>query len=179
MGQKISALSAVGVLDPADIVPVVQSGTTKKATVAQIGGVLDQSAVAVAHAGDTTETTVATIAIPAIGANGRIAVRADFTYTNSANVKTLKVKLGGTTILTLTPSTTAGLALELFISNRNSNTSQRWSERHFFSGSLGAQFGTSAVDLSAGANLTISVQLANAGETVTLEARQVKVHSKA
>lgn len=59
--------------------------------------VIAASAVAVSHTGDTIETVLANIAIPAgaMGANGALHITAVFSYTNSANAKTLRIRLGG------------------------------------------------------------------------------------
>lgn len=183
--SKISAYADAGqVLSAGDFVPGNRgtgAGATKKFSPDELRGVLDQSAVASAHTGDLVESTLATINLPAgaMGANGKIVVTVDFSYTNSGNVKTLKVKLGGTTLWSGTPTTTAGLQVELVIRNRNAQNSQRWSARHFLSsGGVGVTSGTAAIDTSSATTITITGQLANAGETITVEGRDVVLTPK-
>jgi hypothetical protein len=59
--------------------------------------ILGASAVAVSGAADTNENILATITIPAgaMGLNGILRVYADYTVTNNANAKTLRVRLSG------------------------------------------------------------------------------------
>ena len=144
--------------------------------------VLGQSAVAASHTGNTNETTVATINIPAgsAGANGRIEVKAEFTFPSSANIKTLRIKLGATTLWSGTPTTATHFDVSLSIANRNSASSQRWRALHSSSGNtVGDTSGTASVDTSASVDITITVQLASGAETVTLESYQAILYPKA
>ena len=143
--------------------------------------VLGQSAVASSHTGDTVETALATINIPAtaIGKNGRIEVRADFTYTNSANAKTMNVKLGATTLMSQGATTSSGLKTETSIANRGSATSQR--AVSFVANSangIGYLSATGAVDTTANVTLTITGTLGLGTETITLESFQVLLFPK-
>src|SRR5688500_6060251 len=122
--QKISDLSALTSLTTGDLLPLVDvsdttmaaSGTDKKVTLETLRAfmgpyVLAQSAVAASHTGNTTETTLATVTVPAnaIGANGRLRVTSLWSHTNSANSKTLRVRFGGaagTIYTSLTVTTT-------------------------------------------------------------------------
>lgn len=55
------------------------------------------------------ETTLATVSVPAnsMGPNGSVIVTAVWSYTNSANVKTMRGRFGGTTFYQTQPTVTA------------------------------------------------------------------------
>lgn len=144
------------------------------------GGIpLGQSAVAASNTGGTTETTLATITIPAgaMGANGRIEVRALFSVTNSANTKTLRVRFGGTTFASSAVTAVGSAPLLMNVANRNAANSQV--------GTLGTGFGTAsgaaittAIDTTAAVNITITGQLGLGTEAITLESYQVLLYPK-
>lgn len=143
--------------------------------------VLAQSAVAVAHTGDTNETTLATITVPAgaMGANGSATVEALFSYTNSANAKTLRIRFGGTQMVSIAATTTVSTRLQIRIHNRNATNSQ---VSVGFSPGFGSSTGpviTAAIDTTAAVNITITGQLASAGETITLESHAAEIRPKA
>ena len=187
--SKISAYPAASALDGTEVFPLDQGGTTKKATAAQIVAqrVLAQSAVAVPLTGSTSETTLATITLPAgaMGANGQIEIEALFSTTNSANTKTLRFKFGGSTIHSIAFTTTAGAQMRKRLSNRNSASSQvaaNASAQIDFNTSTSTNFGapaTYAVDTSAAVTILITGQLANSGETITLESYRILLFPKA
>jgi hypothetical protein len=147
-----------------------------------VSRVLAQSAVAIPLTGTTNETTLVTVNLSAglIGINGRIDVEADFTYPSSANVKTMRVKLGATTTWNTTPTTTTHALGKIAIANRGAANSQRWSAQHTLSSNVIADTaGTAAIDTSGATTLTITGQLASAAETLTLEAYRVVLTSLA
>lgn len=140
-----------------------------------------RSAVASSVTGTTTETTLATITIPAgvMGTNGQLWIMTLWSNTSNANNKTLRVRfsgIAGTQYLLSTATTGVGSQIPLFIRNRNSASSQ------IGGNSSSATFGhtasaavTSAVDTSLATTLVISGQLANAGDTLTLESYTVEL----
>jgi hypothetical protein len=141
--------------------------------------VLAASAVAVSHTGDTLETALATIAVPAnaMGPNGQLRVTTQWSYTNSANGKTLRVRFGGTSgtsYLAQTSTATASAVFENRIANRGAANSQIGNSNISF-GPTTASAVTSAVDTAAAVNLVLAAHLANAGETVTLECYLVEL----
>jgi hypothetical protein len=141
--------------------------------------VLAASAVAASHTGDTLEAALATIAIPAgaMGPNGQLRVTTQWTYTNSANAKTLRVRFGGTSgtpYLAQSSTTTASAVFQNRIANRGAANSQIGNSNTSFGATTGAVV-TSAVDTSAAVNLVITGVLANAGDTVTLESYLVEL----
>lgn len=137
---------------------------------------LAQSSVQSAHTGDTNETVLATISIPAgaMGANGRVKLRWLVSCTESANVKTIRARLGG-----IGGTAYCGLALtnqetqryEIEIGNRNAQNSQvgAYLATSTAWGSTTGTETTSAVDTSAATTLLITGQLASSGEAIRVE----------
>ncbi len=145
--------------------------------------VLAASAAAVSHTGNTSETTLATITIPAgaMGPNGLVRVEATYSFTSNANNKTAIFRFGGTggTQYLATIGTTQGHArFSRTISNRNSASSQVGAS-HNNAGGWGVGGGgavlTSAINTSAAVDLLIRGQLANAADTITLESYAVEL----
>lgn len=138
--------------------------------------VLKASAVAASHTGNTTETVLATITIPAgaMGLNGVLRIAADWTTTNSANDKTLRIRLGGIggTALTSTAFTTVANAFHrMLIANRNSASSQFSSTDRSRATDVVSSYevATAAINTAVVQTLVLTGQLETAGETITLE----------
>lgn len=143
-----------------------------------LGGVIAKSGAAVSHTGDLTETVLATIAIPAnaLGANGVLRVTSIWGLTSSANVKSIRARIGGSgvsgsVIMAQTALTAvANVRVDTLLINANS-TSAQVVENTFPRGTdllVTDNYTTSAVDMTAAQNLVFSGQLANTGETITL-----------
>lgn len=148
---------------------------------AQSWRVLAASAVAAAHSGNTSETALASVQIPggAMGPNGALRITTLWSYTNSANNKTLRIRLGGISgagYLGNNVTTTATLRHQQIIQNRNAQNAQIGG---FVSpmpiGASTSAPATSSIDTGAPVDLVISGQLANAGETVALESYMVEL----
>lgn len=144
--------------------------------------IIAASAVAVPHTGNTNETTLATVAIPAgaMGLNGSLRVTTLWSCTNSGNNKTMRARLGGiggSAFLAAVATTSASMRVMSILSNRDAANSQVGFPSGNSAGtgtSTGAIF-TSAVDTSAEQTLVLTAQLASAGETITLESYQVEL----
>lgn len=144
---------------------------------------LARAAVAASVTGTLVETALATVSLPAgaMGVNGGIEVRSSWSVTNSANNKTIRVRLGGpagSQHLNLPITTTNSFADLRHIRNRNSAASQVGSASASAGGVSGsttvaAALSTSAVDTSAAQDLVISGQLALGTETISLESYEV------
>lgn len=148
---------------------------------------LNTTGTAAALTGTTNETVLATITIPAgaIGANGHVEVTALFSCTNTANVKTARVRLGGiagTILYAPAITSTAGIFFERHFYNRNSASSQIVSygtaSANSFTTSTTA-FPTATVDTTAAVDLVLTGQLASGTDTMTLEAYSVEIFYKA
>lgn len=135
--------------------------------------VLAQSAVAVSKTGDLVEATLASITIPAgaMGLNGSLRLTTVWSMTNNANIKNVITKWGGTNIATLPCASMATYREQRQINNRNAANSQVSFVSSFGGWSnSGVAIGTFTKDTTQDQALAIAVQLANAADTITLEA---------
>lgn len=133
------------------------------------------------HTGDTNETALASVIIPgnSMGRNGTLRVISVWAYTNSANTKTTRMRLGGmagSIFWSQAATTNAGRTALIELSNRNNPASQVAN----VGGSDGVSLGTGAiivptVDTTQDQLLVFSAQLANAGETITLHKYRVEI----
>lgn len=137
-----------------------------------------QAAPATSHTGDTTETTLATFALPAgaMGPNGQIEVEAFVSMSGAASTKTLRVSFGGTTVGTFAiAAASTGQQSRARIANKTAGT-----QITFGAGSVsGYGPSTSAsvpssIDTTAAVTILITGQLANAADTITLESYLIK-----
>lgn len=152
-----------------------------RAMAVQGGKVLAQSAVAASHTGNLLETTLATITVPAgaMGANGQVEIWALFSVTNNANVKTPRIRLGGSAFYSASLASTASAQCIVRIANRNAANSQvSFAGVVSGIGSSSSAVATGAIDTSAAVSITITGQLAVATDTITLESYIVKVYPK-
>jgi hypothetical protein len=144
--------------------------------------ILGASGVAVSHTGNTSETALSTTAVAAgaMGPNGILRVRALFSYTNSANNKNLRIRLGGvsgTEFANITATTTVHHDIIRTIHNRNSASSQVGilaTSTNPLTASSGALI-AGTINTANAQDLVISGQLASSGETVTLESYIVEL----
>lgn len=157
-----------------------------------VGYVLAQSGVASSVTATTSETALATIAIPAgaLGANGRISIEVNFTLTTSANSKTLRsyfgasgAGLGGTALFSNAQTTNVTLHDMRSITNRNSASSQvatiSVSNGTGGWGASSTATATAVINTANASELVVSGQCANAGDTITLESYRVTVFPRA
>ena len=146
--------------------------------------VLAASAAASSHTGDTNETTLATITVPAaaMGANGYVVIESLWTVTNSGNNKIVRTKFGATTMMSATFTTEATYNNLVRIANRNATNSQVSSTTTVGSGGWGqstSATNTAAIDTTASVSITLTGQLANTGETITLESYVARLYYQA
>jgi len=122
--------------------------------------------------GSTSATTLATIPIPAglIGANGKLKIYPLWSTTNNANIKTLRVILGGSTCTTMTSQSVPNNSGLVIIRNTNSESAQKTSSG--LVAGIGASSGSIAsitIDTTAAKTITVTGQLAVGTDTLTLE----------
>jgi hypothetical protein len=150
--------------------------------------VLYQSAVAVTHTGDTNETALRTITLPgyAMGTNGSVRITHIWSLTSDASDKTVRVRFGGpagTDYYGLSVAAMSAYTMQTTIANRNATNSQMGRPAPLTTGITGTGWGgtsaaaivTSAVDTTAAVDIVISIQLADAADTVTLQYVLVEV----
>ena len=116
--------------------------------------------------GTTAETTLLTTSIPAnlMNKRGRLNLLGLLSLTNNANVKTLRVKVGGQTIVTVTSTNQNLLGFSGWLLNLNSETSQRNNSASAFT-----------IDTTIANDLVITAQLANSADTLTVTALSMEL----
>jgi hypothetical protein len=122
-----------------------------------------------------TEITAISVSIPAnsMGANGVFRAEALFTYTNSANNKTPRIKFGGTVVaggnnVTTTASTKVGCSVyNRGHAGRQSFLSALNIGPHAAGNSASGQNIT--IDTTANVTAIVTMQLANAADTITMD----------
>ncbi len=182
LGRTSSGAGAAEEIVFTDQAQALADDTSFQAMCATLGTwrVLAASAVAASHTGDTNETILATVNVPAgaMGPNGALRVTAYFSHTNSANNKILYVKLGGVSgreFLAIQPTTSAGNIHQRTIHNRNAQNAQV-ALQHNTSATFGVGTPrTGTIDTSVSQDLVFTGTLTNAGETVTLESYLVEL----
>lgn len=146
--------------------------------------ILAQSWAAVSGAADTNENTLATITVPAnaMGANGRLRIQTQWTFTNNANNKTVRIRFSGaagTQYLVNTSASVAGiLQATTTIANRGATNSQIGASTLVAAttfGVNGTASTTSAVDTTAATTLVITAQKATGTDTMTLDGYTVEL----
>lgn len=142
-------------------------------------GVLAQSAVPASVTGTTTETTLATINIPAgaVGPNGSLSITTLWTMTNNADTKTTRIRLAGQGYLAFAAASVMAQQSVTIIRNRNAYNSQIGynSASSTGLGSTGSSNTASTVDMSQAQSLTITGQLGTSTDTITLEGYTVEL----
>jgi len=131
----------------------------------------------------TAETQLASVAVPAgaMGLNGSLRITTFWTYTNSANNKTMRVRLGGaggTVYGNVVQTTSTNVQLTTTISNKGAANSQKAFSPSTATATTVPITGTaitSAIDTSAATTVYISGQTATGGETITLESYIVEL----
>jgi hypothetical protein len=133
---------------------------------------LAQSYTAVAHTGDTNETTFATITIPAgtCRAGDKLVVIPHWSIgANNANTKTFRVKLGGTELWNGAGASTLQVKSSVEIEMITTGTQRAFNLNNLTGfGTSTAAAATSSIDMTASANLTITGQLGTGTDTITL-----------
>lgn len=140
----------------------------------KIGGyprTISQSGVPVSVTGTTAETTLATINIPAgaMGANGFIEIVPLLIWTNSANSKTVRIKIGGQEMWSISQTTNAGVKAIVTINNSGSQSVQRGSVNPNGLGVFSVAVPVGSVNTANATTVTITGTLANAADTITLD----------
>lgn len=139
--------------------------------------IIAHSAVAASHTGSTTETTLATITVPAnaMGANGKLRITTMWSFTGT-NTKTSRVRWAGANLQGITATTQLNARYLTEIENRNATNSQVAAQGNFSGiGAGGGAALTFATDTTADVTILIQGTLATAAESVTLESYTVEL----
>ncbi len=139
---------------------------------------LAKSATQVSHTGDTNKFALATISIPAnsIGPNGSLEVWVQFGYTSSANAKTMSAEYGGFVCWQPVNQTTNTGTVGVFQMHNVGATNVQKAATGVIGSQSGAVAVAGAVDSTTSQNLILYGQLANSGETISIESYKVIVH---
>lgn len=142
--------------------------------------ILSQLATGWSHTGNTNETTLVTVPIPAgiMGLNGVIQLTTVWSATNNANAKTIRARLGGiggTAFLGASIASVASARDIRTIWNKGAANSQVSYAATSISQSTTGATTTGAIDTSAAQDLVITVQLGTGSDTVTLESYIVEI----
>lgn len=139
--------------------------------------VIAHSAAALTAPADTSENALVSLTIPGgvIGANGAVITHEKWSYTNSANAKTFRVRYGSTLMYAFGATTTTAFIKSTFITNRNSESSQIGDSNVAAFGTTTQTFYTGTVDTSADFTLNITGQKASGGESLILESYSITV----
>lgn len=141
------------------------------------------------HTGTTAETELKRVVIPAgaVGPSGCIRITTQWGYPSSANNKTPRVKFGINGVAIGSASTVRGSANltttqvfrdQVVIQNVNSQSSQVYYQPAITGGGWGTNAsaaGTASVDTSGSIDIIFTGQLANSGETLTLQHYLVEI----
>lgn len=128
--------------------------------------------------GTTSETTLLTVNIPAglIGISGKVKMYPLYSMTNNANSKVLRVKLGGSTAFSIAISNSLQSSALVIIRNIGSESVQKSSTAVVSGlGNIGTALTTLAIDTSVATTITVTGQLANSADTMTLESLFVEL----
>jgi hypothetical protein len=143
-----------------------------------------RSASAVYHTGDTREVTLGTITLPpnAMGEHGRVLIEGRISYTNSSNIKILRIKFGGVTYLEGSTTSTNWWRFEVKVTNQRQSDVQEGSGFALLSNGALVRSrdaaSCSAVNTRESVDITITGELTDPREKVELEVCQVIVHPK-
>lgn len=114
--------------------------------------------------------------VPPLRGNDQLLIRLGWTYTNSANNKTEKLKLGGSTVYNQSFTTTAGDVRDLFVRNRGATNAQILGFGNATVYGSGSQAPTTAaLETNAGGLLEVTGQKTSGGEAMTLEFADVHI----
>jgi hypothetical protein len=136
--------------------------------------VLYSNLTTVSLTGTTLETTLATIPIKGgvLGVNGKLRFYILGTVTNSANSKIFRLRDASTSLWQVAHTTVVGVTSQILFLNKNSESSQVTSL--YNSSGLGGASSTivipSTIDTSADFSLTITGQLANNADSISVTA---------
>lgn len=132
------------------------------------------------HTGDTNEHTFATITVPAnaLGAKGVLRITAQWGLTTS-NTKTTRIRFNGTEVSANATTTSLSSRQQAQIQNRNNTAKQvaNATNQVNFGGSSTAPV-TMTHDTTGALDITITGQLTNTGESITLESYLVEILHK-
>lgn len=143
--------------------------------------IIANSAVQSSHTGNTSETTLATVTVPAgaMGPNGVVYIWVLYSWTNNGNNKTPRVRwngTGGTIVHGFTATTSNGEQALIIIRNRNSASSQITQTAGYAGiGTMTAAHVTDTVNTTSAVDIVMRGILGNSADSIAIEAYTVEV----
>ena len=131
------------------------------------------------HTGSTAETTLATVTLPArvMGTDGLLRVTSFWTFTGAGGTRTPRVKFGGTNVAGNSNASTI-LSQNIITNVSNKTASTQTATGLGLSTGVGAIAATSlalSIDTTADVTILLTGQLANSGDSVTLDRYMIEV----
>lgn len=177
---RVLRLSALAMAVIAAPLPAQTLGPLPATNLPGYSYVLAKSATAASITGTVTETTLGTFTIPAgaIGPNGQVEIYTLWSVTGSTNSKTLRVNFGASSVASLPIVAAAGMSAQIFtrVANRNSASSQvAFTPAATGIGQGAAANAFTSINTANAVVVNITGQLANMGETITLESYSIRI----
>lgn len=127
---------------------------------------------AVSLTGTTSETTMQTMNINGgvMGAKGKLRIYVMYNVTNNANTKTLRLKHSGSTLWQVAATAAVGVFAHVFVANMGNESSQVTSliNTTGFGGNTVTANTASAINTAADFALTLTGQLGNSGDNISI-----------
>jgi hypothetical protein len=109
-----------------------------------------------------------------MGPNDHLQIECMWSMTNNANSKTMRVRFGGTSFVSLAVTTNATYRFAYTIANRNSTSSQIGGASPAYAGSAAANI-TGTIDTTSARDLVFAGLLANSADSIALEGYRVEL----
>jgi hypothetical protein len=158
--------------DDSNFAATITAALALKASIQSTWQVLGKGAN-VSHTGSTSETTLATISVPAgaMGPNGMVRVTAQASAAaNNANAKTLRLRFGSSAFQSVPLASTRTNRFSRLIANKGAANAQvSYPAGALSDGSVNVAPATMAIDTSAAFDITLTIQLADGSDTVVLD----------
>ena len=139
------------------------------------------SNVAIPLTGTTDETLLVAVALPPLGPNDQVMITALWSYPNSGNIKVPRIRFhtasgtGGTLVGNLSLTTTASVRMIVEGGNRGATNSQFWGSTTGGTAASSGAIPTTSLDTTVTTYLNFTGDLADVGETITLESYRVEI----
>lgn len=141
--------------------------------------ILAMSAVAISHTGNTAETTLATVKVPArsLGKNGAVRISQVWSMPNNANNKSARTRFGGTLVFSaIVTTSTSYTDTGRVVQNRGAENAQIVRPLALSAGGTATSaLVTAAVDTTQDVDITFTAQCAVGTDTMTLESYTVEI----
>jgi hypothetical protein len=167
-----SAYDALGAMGYTGTVQDRQAAFWKNTAVQRSPVILANTNVASSTTGSLTDNALQTVIMAGntMGPNSSLRITTLWSYSNNANTKTVRIKVGTALIVQSSFTTTGVFMAEVWFRNRGSQASQVWvGGGNSGLGTGGGPLGTSTVDTSVDQSIVFSGQNGVGTDTIVLE----------